>query len=517
MFTAVHSARRSSEHTTFIMIIGDSMRPSHLKFFSTMAALSLSVVAAQAHSPLTQQNNPYFKDGQKELKATLAQKPITKKAKNIILFIGDGNSVATVTAARILDGQQKGMTGGEQNFLSFENLPYSALAKTYNTDQRIPDSAGTATAMLSGVKTDKGVLGVNENIIRGEYTTIKGNQTPTLLELAEQIGMSTGIISTARITHATPAAAYAHTADRNWATDKYMPAQAKEAGIKDIAWQLIDMPYGDGVDVVMGGGRRSFITTDTIDEEGKKGKRTDGRNLIREWEQKTGGDYIWNQQGFDTIDPSSNKKILGLFNSSHMQYEADRADDKGGEPSLAEMTTKAIDILDNNDQGYFMLVESGRIDHANHATNAYRVLHDTIAFSDAIQATIDKVDMEETLIIVTADHSHTLVIQGYQSRDKSILGLSDELDENGVPYTVLAYTNGPGAVVGERKAPVDPEDKDYVQQSLIPLSSETHEGSDVTIYAGGPFAHLFQKTVEQSYIFHVMDYAADISKRAAKK
>lgn len=493
---------------------------SKITFFST-AVFAISTLAGctqqSAVSNIQQAENSFFKDGQQELQNALANKPITQKAKNVILFVGDGNSVATVTASRILAGQLKGMKGGDQNYLSFEKLPYVGIAKTYNTDARIPDSAGTATAMMSGVKTDKGVLGVNENIVRGDYTTIRGNETITLLELAEQAGMSTGVVSTARVTHATPAATYAHIADRNWATDKYMPKEAIAAGVKDIAWQLIDMPFGDGIDVVMGGGRRSFITTDTVDEEGKKGKRTDGRNLINEWQEKTGGTYIWNQQGFNDIELNTDKQILGLFNSSHMQYEADRADDKGGEPSIAEMTTKTIDILSQNPEGYFMMVESGRIDHANHATNAYRVLHDTIAFSDAVQAAIDKVDLNDTLIVVTADHSHTLVIQGYQSREKSILGLADSVDQNNVPYTVLAYTNGPGAVVGKRTAPVDPEDKDYVQQSLIPLDSETHEGSDVAIYAGGPFAHLLNKTAEQSYIFHVMDFAADISRRAANQ
>lgn len=491
---------------------------SSVKIFSTLAlAMAGFAGMAQAESAtIVQAENSYFKDGEKVLQEVLAQQPITTKAKNVILFVGDGNSVATVTASRILDGQKKGMEGGEQNFLAFETLPYSTMAKTYNTDARIPDSAGTASAMMSGVKTDKGVLGVNENIVRGDYTTIKGNEVTSLLELAETAGMSTGVVSTARITHATPGATYAHVADRDWETDKYMPEEAKAAGVKDIAWQLIDMPYGDGIDVIMGGGRRSFISEDLVDEEGKKGKRTDGRNLITEWQKKTGGDYVWNSKGFEKIADDTNKKVLGLFNSSHMQYEADRADDKGGEPSIAEMTAKAIDILSQNPKGYFMMVESGRIDHANHATNAYRTLTDTIAFSDAVQAAIDKVDLNDTLIVVTADHSHTLVIQGYQSRDKSILGLADGVDQKGVPYTVLAYTNGPGAVIGERKAPVDPEDKDYVQQSLIPLESETHEGSDVAIYAAGPFAHLFSKPVEQSYIFHVMDYASDISKKAAK-
>ena len=129
-------------------------------------------------------------------------------AKNVILFVGDGMGISTVTAARILEGQLKGKLGEEHN-LSFDLFPFSGLAKTYNTDAQTPDSAGTMTAMMSGVKTDAGVIGVSEAIERGDCGTVAGNELVTALELAEIAGKSTGILSTARITHATPAATYA--------------------------------------------------------------------------------------------------------------------------------------------------------------------------------------------------------------------------------------------------------------------------------------------------------------------
>jgi alkaline phosphatase len=199
-----------------------------------------------------------------------------------------------------------------------------------------------------------------------------------------------------------------------------------------------------------------------------------------------------------------------------MKYEADRRD---GEPSLAEMTSKAIDILSKDDDGYILMVEAGRIDHAHHATNAARALADTVAFDDAIKAALDKTNAEETLVIVTADHAHTLIMNGYSDRGNPILGLSKKggkynTDNFGKRYTTLAYGNGASAVKGERANPTQDEvmKLDYMQQSLVSFGSETHSGEDVAIFARGPQAYLFQGAVEQNYIYHVMNEALGLAK-----
>ena len=188
-------------------------------------------------------------------------------AKNVILFIGDGMGVSTLTAARIFEGQQRGESG-EENQLSFEGFPFSALSKTYSANQQTSDSAPTMSAIITGVKTDEGVLSVNQNVVHGDYRTVKGNETKSLLEMAEEAGKSTGIVSTARITHATPGACYAHTADRDWESDADILRKAKDAyGAKfpDIAKQLIDFSYGDGLEVALGGGRQKFLPKTTQD------------------------------------------------------------------------------------------------------------------------------------------------------------------------------------------------------------------------------------------------------------
>ncbi|GFD74901.1 hypothetical protein KUL113_43210 [Tenacibaculum sp. KUL113] len=491
-------------------------------------------------------------NSREELDAMVAN--LRGKAKNVILFVGDGMGVSTVTAARILDGQMNGLAG-EENQLSFDKFPFSGLSKTYNVDAQTPDSAGTMTAMMSGIKTDVGVIGVDEDIERGDCSTVAGNELVTALELAEIAGKSTGIISTARITHATPAATYAKSADRNWEDISDMPEAAVTAGCSDIADQLINFEANleanfegldvDGIEVVMGGGRRHFLPRDEAFNSPDaassiEGDRTDGRDLTAEWQTMyENGVYVFDQSGFDGLDTETTEKVFALFNESHMQYEADRSNDIAGEPSIAEMTSAAIKVLDNNEKGFFLMVESGRIDHAHHAGNAYGALHDTIAFAEAVDAADKLTDDEDTLIIVTADHGHVFTIAGYPKRGNPILGKvvnvgSDEAATaaDGTPYTTLGYTNGLGFrnlgdvtnsdasyLAGPDTGRKDITDVDtttpgYHQEALIPLSSETHSGEDVGIYAKGPGAFLVNGTNEQSVIFHVMDFAGDFVSQA---
>ncbi|WP_243694140.1 alkaline phosphatase [Vibrio viridaestus] len=462
-----------------------------------------------------QKNDEWYKAAQQKIEQAKANKPIDKRAKNVILFVGDGMSIGTITASRIFEGQRKGMTGEEYK-LNMETLPYVALSKTYNTDAQTPDSAGTASAMVSGVKTKQGIISIDDNVHRGFCNTAKGHEVKTAWEMAAEKGMSVGVVSTARITHATPATTYAHSADRDWENDSTMPNIAKNQGCVDIAQQLVSFDEGNGLQVVFGGGRREFLPTTVTDPEGKTGKRKDGRNLIQEWEQRyPEGQYVYDKKGFDQLN-SDTKRAFGLFESSHMKYEADRGND---EPSIAEMTSKAIDILSKNKDGYILMVEAGRIDHAHHDTNAYRAFADTVAFDEAIKAAMDKTNQEDTLIIVTADHAHTMIMNGYSDRGNPILGLSKKngqynKDEFGKRYTTISYGNGVNAVNGARENPTQEQvlSPDYHQQALVKFASETHSGEDVAIFARGPEAYLFQGAVEQNYIFHVINEALDLTK-----
>jgi len=481
---------------------------------------ALPAAAQTADSPTTAQE--WHAAGQAALAERLAQPANTAKAKNVILFIGDGMGVSTVTAARIAAGQARGLPG-EGYALSFERFPYTALVKTYNTNAQVSDSAGTASAIMTGTKTNIGVINMVPEHTPNRCGGTGAGGLPSLAELSASSGRAVGVVTTARLTHATPATVYANSPSRNWESDADMPAEAAAAGCVDIAAQLFEFP-GDGLEVAMGGGRTNFLPQAAADPEhrDRRGRRADGRDLTAEWRERyENAAYVTTADELARLDFGAVDHLLGLFEPSHMKYELDRPEDSGGEPSLAEMTRAAIEMLGRNEDGFFLMVEGGRIDHAHHGGNAARALADTRAFADAVAAAAERVDLSETLILVTADHSHVFTIAGYPPRGNPILGLVTRIAPDGSatgepvlaaddkPYTTLGYWNGPGAITGERAAP-DPEAAlaaDYRQQAAIPLGSETHAGEDVPAYATGPWAHLVGGVLEQNVLYHIMAHA----------
>jgi alkaline phosphatase len=472
------------------------------------------------------------------------------QARNLILFVGDGMGPTTVAAARILEGQQRG-AAGEENLLSFETFPHTGYSKTYNTDLQTPDSAGTMSAMMSGVKTRAGVIGVDSRARYGDCASAQAAALPSLLQLAEQAGLATGVVTTTRITHATPAAAYAHTPHRDWEADALVPV-ADRSACPDIARQLIEFDHGDGIEVVMGGGRQMFLPATAADPEYPelRGLREDARDLIAEWQTRhPAGAYAWDRRGFEAIDFAAADKVFALFQPGHMQYAHDRPRDAAGEPSLAEMVSAAITRLQRSKAGFLLVVEAGRIDHAHHANNAYRALTDTIALSEAVAAAQAATSVEDTLMIVTADHSHVLSFSGYSHRGNPILGkVTDRTgtedvvlkrDMTGRVFTTLGYINGPGYAAasdlqpaGVKRHPhepnrfeagdmradlenVDTTDPDFLQPSLWALKSETHGGEDVGVYALGPGAETVRGVMEQNVIFHLLLQAQPVLRDVA--
>ena len=503
------------------------MKPNCL--LSLVYALLVTACAtpspAQIHTaaPVAQAGDTYYVSAHDAVAGRIAERGI-KPAKNVILFIGDGMGIPTITATRIWKGQSLGRDG-ESFRLAMEQLPYSAFSKTYTHDSQVADSAPTATAMTTGVKSYNGTLGVTQAATRSDCATAKGHGTTSLWELAEAQGMATGVISTARLTHATPAAIYAETTERDWENDTLVSAAGKAKGCIDIASQFIawQKTYGDGFEVALGGGRSNFLPKTMADPEyaGQNGARGDGRDLTAEWRALGQGHVVvTDAKGFNGVDWNSDARVLGLFEPSHMQYDADRPGDGAAEPSVKEMTEAAITRLSRNPKGYVLMVEGGRIDHALHAGNAARALSDAAAMDDAIAAAAAKTDPEDTLIIVTADHSHTLMVQGYPDRGNPILGLVREggklmLGADGKPYPTIGFANGPGSICTQQPdkkwlcdrpdlTNTDTTALNFLQPSLTPLGSETHGGEDVAIFARGPGANLFSGVVEQNEIFHVM-------------
>lgn len=435
-----------------------------------------------------------------ETMAATSAKPT--KAKNVILFIGDGMGLSTVTAARIYDGQSRGETG-EENLLSFEKMPNTALVKTYNTNAQVPDSAGTATAINTGVKTRSGAINVGPAAPIGDCAAGLANALPTLAEATQGKGMAVGIVTTTRITHATPATVYGKAPDRDWEADRDIPEAQRPFGCTDLAAQLVQFPFA----VALGGGTAQFYGAD------KGGKRLDAAaDLPADWAARTGGHYVTTGAGMRAA-PKDGKPMLGLFNKDHLRYSLDRTTDDA-EPTLTDMTLTAIDRMEDNPNGYYLMVEAGRIDHAHHAGKAGYALADTQELSRAVEAAMGAVDLSDTLILVTADHSHVFTMAGYPTRGNPILGLvvgnddhgdaddTPSLAKDGLPYTTLGYANGPGAISGARTMPeTGPK---AMQQATVPLYSESHAGEDVPLYAGGPGSNEVRGVIEQNVIFSFM-------------
>ncbi|KAM6928003.1 alkaline phosphatase, tissue-nonspecific isozyme isoform 1-T2 [Xenentodon cancila] len=468
-----------------------------------------------------QEKDPKFWNtwAQRTLKNALTLQTLNRnKAKNLILFLGDGMGVSTVTAARIFKGQLNGQSG-EETLLEMDKFPFVSLSKTYNTNAQVPDSAGTATAYLCGVKANEGTVGVSAAAVRSQCNTTQGNEVTSILRWAKDAGKSVGIVTTTRINHATPSAAYAHCVDRDWYSDNEMPAEALGAGCKDIAQQLFEnIP---NINVILGGGRKYMFPKNMSDVEypnqlKHSGTRNDGRNLVQEWVDRMKdmkGRYVWNKKQLLSLNPNNVDYLLGLFEPADMSYDLERNSDT--DPSLTEMVEVAIKILRKNPTGFYLLVEGGRIDHGHHEGKAKQALHETVEMDRAIGRADLMTSTHDTLTIVTADHSHVFNFGGYTYRGNTIFGLAPLLsDVDQKPFTSISYGNGPGykIVDGAREnvSTINFEENDYQAQAAVPLSMETHGGEDVAVFAKGPLAHLLHGVHEQNYIPHVMAYAACI-------
>ncbi|KAH7636717.1 alkaline phosphatase-like protein [Dermatophagoides farinae] len=460
-------------------------------------------------------------------------RPMHYRAQNVIIFLGDGMGISTITASRILKGQIHGHHG-EEGSLEFDRFPYSALIKTYNLDKQVPDSAGTATAYLTGVKANFYTLGVAAKVNKDhpDCNLVQKSSVDSILKWAIDSDKAAGFVTTTRVTHATPGASYAHTQNRDWeyAIDESVVNITTRHNCKDIARQLIEDEPGKSLNVILGGGRQSFIPDQEFDpkgmlQEGKihsaPGKRKDGRNLIEEWKRahlKQDKDrrrfaYVNDTQSLHGINYHKIRYLFGLFNYTNMEYEKLRDRSLNGEPSLTEMTEAAIKVLRNNRNGFVLLVEGGRIDHAHHDGFATLALHETLEMDRAIHRARELLDTEDTLIVVTADHSHSLVINGYPNRGNPIQGESHMRDSFQIPYTTLMYTNGPGFRTMKQRASQIHDNLyqlKYRVHSGIYIKEANHAGEDVAVYAIGPMAHLFGGTHEQSHIAHVMGFAACI-------
>lgn len=391
--------------------------------FTLFAAIQLVLASQHPHFKTAKAPNPdevdpiyWINNAQEAIKSKLKIELNNNVAKNVIFFIGDGMDLTTVNAARVY------MSGNEEKALFFENFPHTGLSVTYCVDRKVADSACSSTAFLTGVKANYGTIGMNANMKRYDCNAYANavTHTESILRWAQLSGKSTGIVTNTRVTHATPAGAYAHSAERYWESDADVKeSQCDPNVVPDIAQQLINSPTGQQLKVVMGGGRRMFLDETFTDEEGGKGSRTDGRNLIEEWQnlqrvKQRKFNYVWNKSQLQRLDLDNTDYVLGLFETDHCHYNLDiRNQNLDDEPTLAEMVEVAVKLLENNEKGYFLFVEGGKIDMAHHSTKAHYVMEETAELARAVEKAFNITKQEDTLIVVSADHGHAVMYNGY--------------------------------------------------------------------------------------------------------
>ncbi|MHA1531436.1 MAG: alkaline phosphatase [Candidatus Heimdallarchaeota archaeon] len=274
--------------------------------------------------------------------------PTSSDDLTIILMIGDGMGFEQVRMARYTEV-------GKNTNLAMENLLLNLSVMTHNVDLGITDSAAAATAIATGVKTFNGRIAVAPN----------GSAIETILETVLEMGKATGVVTTTSIQHATPASFMTHVFSRS--------------NYDEITKQIVE---NTNVDVLLGGGIKYFseeqITTMTT----------------------AGYSFVTNNSALSSI---TSGRVLGLFADSHMPYEQER--NLTHTPSIADMTKKAIDILDQNSNGFFLMVEGGRIDHASHDNERVGAILETIAFDLAVKEAMNYVETHEnSILIITADH-----------------------------------------------------------------------------------------------------------------
>ncbi|NXX37641.1 PPBI1 phosphatase, partial [Nicator chloris] len=345
---------------------------------------------------------------------------------------------------------------------------------------QVPDSAGTGTAYLCGVKANARTLGLSGAAVYGKCRTTFGNEVDSVLHRARLAGKSVGIVTTTRVQHASPGAAYAHSASRGWYADANMPKEALREGCKDIAYQLV---HNTDINVILGGGRMYMTPKKTPDPEypedpDQNGTREDGRDLIAEWlsakqvvcraeegmflqaqgvchwhwlcSRWQGARYVWDKKGLDAVEDDSVSHLMGLFEPKDMKYELNR--NTSTDPSIVEMTEKAIHILSRNPNGFFLFVED-EIDHGHHSGRAKQALMEAVMLDRAVARAGELTSPADTLTVVTADHSHVFTFGGSTPRGNSIFGLAPKKAKDKRAYTSILYGNGPGYSIRDGARP----------------------------------------------------------------
>lgn len=459
---------------------------------STLALAAVFAIAALGAG--TAAATGFFDQHRDSTERAVADALVDSQPGNVIFFLGDGMGTQEITAARYYQGVHNGLNVDRMPFTGFDTTwsvkPGSGPSYPPDYD---PDSASTGTSWATGQKT------IDERISQGPSTAenVPGTNLETVLEIAQKRGMKVGDVSTAEITDATPAVLASHISlpgCQGPANMAACPTETKAAGgLGSIAEQEVD----HRVDVLLGGGRSRF-------EQTIGGGPDAGKNVIQSAQGK-GYQYVSDAAGLSSA--KANKPVLGLFSPGNMSLEwsgpaaalgkgnppapCNESQRPANEPSLAAMTSKAIDLLENR-KGFFLQVEGASIDKQDHATNACGQLGETVAFDDAIGVALDYQRRHpDTLIVVTADHSHTSQIV---SEDAGGSGLPTGYSTNLTTKDgqTLSLTYGTAGYGGPGAAPV------------ATPPSQQHTGAVVPVWASGPGGLAVLGTNDHTDLFDVL-------------
>ena len=455
------------------------------------------------------------------------------KAKNVVLFIGDGLSVAHRTAARMLS---KGMVQGRYNGdLAMDDLPYTAMVSTSGTDSIVTDSANSAAAYTTGHKSCVNALGVYCSLSK---STLAHPRVETISEFVKRTrGMSVGVVTNTEIEDATPAAMVAHTRRRGDFND------------------IVKMYFGVQPDVILGGGSPNFLAKSTPGS-----KRTDEDDYIRKFEA---AGYTFVSTNAELKAAAGKPKLLGLFNTGNIDGALDRFFLKKGtvskfpdQPDLTDQVRAALDVLSKNDKGFVLMVESGRIDKYSHSLDWERAVYDTIMLDNAVKVAKDfAATRDDTLIMVIADHAHAVSIVGTYDDERPGQLLRDKMgiyaeakfpsypapNADGYPEKIdvsrrLAFVFGAfpdhcdtgkphldgenvpasagatkGTYVANEKYCDLPGAARRTGNLPFAANSGVHAADDIVVSATGPGAELFRGRIDNTRVFRIMATALGLA------
>jgi alkaline phosphatase len=419
------------------------------------------------------------------------------KPKNVIFLLGDGMGTQEITAARYYQGAANALNVDRLSYTGFDtNYTFKPAASAPYPVDYAPDSASTGTQWATGRKT------LDERVSQGPSSSISvpGENYKTVLEYAQDQGRKVGNVSTAEVTDATPAVLASHMSLRGCQGPADMASCASErksaGGLGSIAEQEID----HRMDVFLGGGRNRFSQT-------IPGGEPDAGQTLVQVAQARGDQYVTDATGLAGITDKS-KPVLGLFTGGNMttEWTGPAASTGAGtapaactetnrptaEPSLAAMTSKAIELLDGSDKGFFLQVEGASIDKQDHATNACGQIGETVAFDNAVGVALDyQRTHPDTLVVVTADHSHTSQIV---AEDASGSGLPTGYSTNVTTKDnqTLTLTYGTAGFGGAGNAPAGTP------------PSQQHTGAVVPVWAIGPQGAAVLGTNDHTDLFDLL-------------